>query len=205
MAAEVTIARTNNDALFFGISVLAAGLFLRGLEHRRSGLRTVTIREEIAAQVAPEAGPDLRINLVAGQTIMVAARGITPVLRYALEEARLRRSMLYVLYVKELAVALPASLPANGGGARWQDDPAAAPIMSSMIAQGSQNEVQVIPVYAVSDNPAMSILDLAATLGVDILMLGAPQRSRLVQLLKGNVALEVANNLPENIQLVIYG
>ena len=55
------------------------------------------------------------------------------------------------------------------------------------------------------ENPATTILDLSATLGVDILMLGSPQRRSLVNLLKGNVVTEVARHLPENIQLVIHG
>jgi nucleotide-binding universal stress UspA family protein len=63
----------------------------------------------------------------------------------------------------------------------------------------------MVPVYTVSDNPAATILDLSATLGVDILMLGTTHRHTLVKLLKGNVVTEVARILPENIQLVIYG
>ena len=50
-----------------------------------------------------------------------------------------------------------------------------------------------------------TILDLSATLGIDILMLGTPHRHALIQLLKGNVVTEVARSLPENIRLIIYG
>jgi hypothetical protein len=57
----------------------------------------------------------------------------------------------------------------------------------------------------VSDNPAATILDISATLGVDMLMPGARQRRTLAQLFKGDVANQVAEGLPENIQLVIYG
>jgi nucleotide-binding universal stress UspA family protein len=74
-----------------------------------------------------------------------------------------------------------------------------------MRAIGKENGVTVVPVYLVSDDPAASILDLAATLGIDILVLGTPHRHALVRLLKGNVVTEVAENLPENIQLIIYG
>ena len=74
-----------------------------------------------------------------------------------------------------------------------------------MLEIGRENSVQVIPLYSVSDNPAMSILDLSATLGIDLLILGASQRQTLASLLKGNVVTEVAKNLPENIQLVIHG
>ena len=58
--------------------------------------------------------------------------------------------------------------------------------------------------YAVSDNPAATILDIAATLGVDMLMLGAAHRNAMAKLLRGDVVTEVARNLPENIQLVIH-
>jgi nucleotide-binding universal stress UspA family protein len=139
-----------------------------------------------------------------GQSIMVAARGLTPVLRFALEEARLRQGTLYVLYVKELAVALPGPIE-MAERPRWQDDPEASRIMTSMIELGRQNQVQVIPLFAVSENPAATILDLSATLGIDFLMLGARHRRTLAQMFKGDVANRVAKELPENIQLVIHG
>lgn len=201
---EITIAKHKPDALFFAVCVLGIGLSLRAWAQRRAGLRTVTVSEQIAAHVSPETMPDFQLRLTPGQTILVAARGLTPVLRFALEEARLRQGSVYVLYVKEIAVNLPGSLPSNERP-RWQADPRAAEIITTMLALGQQNNVPVVPVYVVSDNPALTILDMAATLGVDILMLGSPQRHRLVQLLKGNVVTEVAKSLPENIQLVIHG
>ncbi|HZI31702.1 MAG TPA: universal stress protein, partial [Candidatus Binatia bacterium] len=118
--------------------------------------------------------------------------------------ARLRKGTLYVLFVKELAVALPGPLE-NAERPRWQDDLQASRIMYAMLEQGQQNTVSVIPLYAVSENPAATILDLSATLGIDILMLGSPHRNKLVSLLKGNVVTEVARSLPENIQLIIHG
>ncbi len=204
LAVELTIAKTNNDALFFAVCVLGLGLTLRAYTHRREGLRTVVVSEEVAAAVAPEATADFQVNLSPGQSILVAARGLTPVLRFAMEEARLRQATLYVLYVKELAVNLPGPLQTTEKP-RWQDDPQAAQIMYGMLEMAQKNDAQVIPLYAVSDNPAATILDLSATLGIDYLMLGAPHRRTLVGLLKGNVVTEVARNLPENIQLLIHG
>src|SRR4029077_5135041 len=109
-----------------------------------------------------------------------------------------------VLYVKEHAVTLPGPLE-NTERVRWQDDLEAAKIMTTMLELGSQNQVQVIPLFSVSENPAATILDLSATLGIDILMLGARHRRTLAQMFKGDVANQVAKNLPENIQLVIHG
>ena len=70
---------------------------------------------------------------------------------------------------------------------------------------GGKNNVPVVPVYAVSDDPAATILDLSATLGVDMLILGASHRRTLTSLLKGDVVTEVARSLPENIQMIIHG
>lgn len=204
VAVEVTLAKTKPEALFFVVCILGVGLGLRGYSQRRAGLRTVTVTEDIAAAVSPETAPPFRINLVQNQTILVAARGLTPVLGFAIEEARLRQGSIYVLYVKELAVAFPGPL-SEKIRPRWQDDEQAAEIMATMLEQGRQNNVTVIPLYVVSENPAATILDLSATLGIDILMLGTPHRRTLVSLLKGNVVTEVANNLPENIKLIIYG
>jgi nucleotide-binding universal stress UspA family protein len=125
------------------------------------------------------------------------------VLRFALEEAKLRQGTLYVLYVKQLAVNLLGPL-ANRARPRWQEDPRAAEIMCGMFDLAKTAGVNVLPVYAVSDDPAATILDITATLGVDILMLGAPHRTAMAKLLSGDVVTAVARNLPENIQLVIH-
>jgi nucleotide-binding universal stress UspA family protein len=167
-------------------------------------LQTVTLKRELAEAVSPELWANLKLDLSGDQSIMVAARGITPVLRFAMEEAKYRRGALYVLYVKELAVALPARIESLERP-RWQEDRRAAEIMYGMLEMGQENGVHVIPVYSVSDSPATAILDLSATLGIDVLILGASQRQSLAALLKGNIVSEVAKNLPDNIQMVIHG
>ena len=137
---------------------------------------------------------------------MVAARGITPVLQYALDEAQLRKATLCVLYVKELAVYMPQGPVTNGRvRSRWQDDPQASAIMSLVMKSAEQRCVDVMPIYAVSENPAGTILDLAATLGIDYLMLGSSHRLSMTKILKGNVIAQVAAGLPEDIQLIIHG
>ena len=203
LAVEITLAKTKGDALFFVICVLVLGLGLRSYAQKRAGLSTVTVTKEIAELVSPEAIEKLRPHFVEGQRIMVSARGMTPVLRFALDEARLRKATLCVIFVKELAVLLPET-GRGVGRARWQEDPQAAAIMSLMLKLGQEVGVDVLPVYAVSTHPASTILDLAATLGVDFLMLGASHRLSMARLLKGNVVDEVARGLPEDIQLIIH-
>ena len=109
-----------------------------------------------------------------------------------------------MLYVKELAVNLPARIESTERP-RWQEDRRAAEIMYGMLEIGREIGVHVVPLYSISENPAVSILDLSATLGVDLLVLGSSHRQTLASLLKGNVVTEVVKNLPDNIQLVIHG
>lgn len=129
---------------------------------------------------------------------------MTPVLRFALDEARLRKATLCVLYVKEIAVLMPAA-SAPKGRARWQEDPHASAIMTLILQLGKETGVDVLPVYGVSTDPAATILDLAATMGVDFLMLGAAQPFTMAKLLKGDIVAQVAAGLPEDIQLIIHG
>ena len=205
-AVEITIANTKPAALFFAVCVVGIGFTLRAYSMKRAGLQTITLNKELAAAVSPEKWDKLRFSLDSGdQSILVAARGITPVLRFALEEARLRPGPLYVLYVKELAVALPARIE-SPERPRWQDDRQAAEIMYGMLEMGRESGVKVVPLYSVSENPAMSILDLSATLGIDLLILGATQRQTLATLLKGSIlAVKSPKTFPIIFTLVIHG
>ncbi len=202
-AVGITIAKTKPAALFFVVCVLGVGFALRWWAMKHAGYETIIIKKEFAAAVSADHIAQFRPNLTPGQSILVAARGLTPVLRFAIEEAKFRQGNLYVLYIKELAVNLPGPL-ANLERPRWQDDHQAALIMYAMIKLGQEIGVTVIPVYVVSENPAATILDISATIGADVLMLGSTHRTNLARLLKGNVITEVAKNLPENIQLVIH-
>lgn len=207
LAVEFTLAKTKPNALFFITCILIIGLALRAYAQRKTGMQgaeeaeasfdTAMFRKSPAGQAL--ATPDTGVS-----AIMVAARGITPVLKFALEEAQLRKASLYVLYLRTVAVNLPTS-NISGNKLRWQNDRQAAEIMYTVFELNGDRGVPVIPVYAVSEGPAGTILDMAATLGVDMLVLGAPHRSTLASLLKGDVVTEVAAHLPDSIKLVIYG
>jgi amino acid transporter/nucleotide-binding universal stress UspA family protein len=199
---EITLAQTKPEALFFVLCVMLSGLGLRAYAQKRQGLTTVTVSREMASLVNPEMIAALRADIKEGQKIMVAARGVTPVLRYALEEAQLRKATLCVLYVKEVAV-----FPAGPAMKRmkWKEDPEAAAIMTLVLRIGGELGVTVMPVFVTSDDTANTILDVSATLGIDFLMIGASQRMALLRILKGSVVETVAAGLPEDIQLIIHG
>ncbi len=203
-AVELTIAKTKPEALFFAMCVLFAGYALRAYSHKLSGLKTVTVSRGVAAMVTPDMVAAVQPRLDEGQKIMVAARGITPVLGFAMDEAQLRKAVLCVLFVKEISVYLSAT-PTALGKSKWQDDPEANAIMSLMMKLGAERGICVLPVYAVSEDAAATILDLSATLGVDYLLIGASQRTALAHLLRGSVVTSVAAQLPDEIRLVIFG
>jgi amino acid transporter/nucleotide-binding universal stress UspA family protein len=201
---ELTIAKTKPEALFFAVCVLGIGLGFRAYSHKLSGLKTLTVTRRVADMVTPDLVSSVQTRLEEGHKIMVAARGITGVLGFALDEAQLRNATLYVLYVKEIAVFY-ARGPTVPGRPKWQDDPEAAAIMSTMLKLGAERGVCVLPVYAVSEDAVSTILDLSATLGVDYLLIGASHRSALTHLLRGSVVTNVAQQLPDEIRLVIFG
>jgi amino acid transporter len=203
-AVEVTIAKTKPEALFFALCVLGAGYALRAYSHKASGLKTMTVHKQVADMVTPDLAATIEARLAEGQKIMVAARGITPALAFALEEAQLRKATLCVLYVKEIAVYFTGG-PTQVGRAKWQDDPAANAIMTLTMRLGAERGIPVQPVYAVSEDAAATILDLSATLGVDYLIIGASQRTAMAKLLGGSVVTGVAQQLPDSIRLVIFG
>jgi amino acid transporter/nucleotide-binding universal stress UspA family protein len=201
---EITIAKTKPDALFFAVCVLGVGLGFRTYSHQIAGLKTLTVTRKVAEMVTPDLAAKMQTRLQEGHRIMVAARGLTPVLTFAVDEAQLRSATLYVLYVKEIAVFY-ARGPTAAGRPKWQDDPEAAAIMSTMVKLGAERGISVLPVYAVSEDTASTILDLSATMGVDYLIIGASQRPAMVKLLRGSVATNVAQQLPESIHLLIFG
>jgi amino acid transporter/nucleotide-binding universal stress UspA family protein len=201
---ELTLAHTKLDALQFVLAVLIGGLALRAYTLKLQGLTTLTVTREVARMVTPDLVANMRPRLEEGKKIMVAARGITPVLSFAMDEAQLRKATLFVLYVKEVAVYFTAA-GTPLGRSKWQDDPEANAIMCSMLKLGGERGINVIPVYAVSQDAAATIVDLAATMGTDFLVIGASQRPAMAKLLRGSVATNVAQQLPDSIHLLIFG
>jgi amino acid transporter/nucleotide-binding universal stress UspA family protein len=201
---ELTLAHTKLDALQFVLAILMGGLALRAYTLKRQGLTTLTVTREVARMVTPDLAAKMRTRLEEGQKIMVAARGITPVLSFAMDEAQLRKATLFVLYVKEVAVYFTAA-GTQLGRSKWEDDPEANAIMCSMLKLGSDRGINVVPLYAVSHDAAATIVDLAATMGIDFLVIGASQRPAMAKLLRGSVATNVAEHLPASIHLLIFG
>ena len=89
---ELTLAHTKVDALQFVLAILIGGLALRAYTLKRQGLTTLTVTREVAQMVTPDLVTSMRPHLEEGQKIMVAARGITPVLSFALGRSAVAQS-----------------------------------------------------------------------------------------------------------------
>ncbi len=200
-AVEITLAQTKHEALFFVVCVLVVGLALWAYSQRLSGIRTLTVSREVAEIVRPEVVETMRHPAEQAAKILVSVRGLTPVLGFAFDEAELRKAALYILYVREIAV-LYQGLP--DPPRNWKDDPEASAILGTAVQIGKARGIPTVPVFATAPNAASLIVDTAATLGADFLILGASHRGSLTKMLRGNVATEVAASLPDNIQLIIH-
>lgn len=203
VAIWITIALSKLHALIFVSIVLAAGLGIREFTRRR--LQAAPVAPPAAALPAATVVPEPVTSLPAegagegtflGQNILVAVRGWTPALQFALEEMRVHGGQLLVLFIREVKIQIDRR-------GDWHNDPQARKLFNRILSECSSCEIKKL--YSVSDSPAATIIDIAATFGVDTVILGGNRRARLVNLLKGNVVTAVATHLPEQMHLIVVG
>ena len=124
-------------------------------------------------------------------------RGTGRTLDFALRESRETGRRLYLLFVREQRF-----MTEQDSKRKWQEDPEAAEIFAA--AKEKAGNHSPLFCYAVSESAAETIVDIAATLGTSRLILGAPRRNALVNILRGNMVREVSDLLPEEIDLLVY-
>ncbi len=187
----VTIAYTKTPALIFASIIIAVG-FVARLSTRAVPVAPLVPTVPAGTTTATRAALPEKV-----QSILVAAHQVTPALEFAVEQARLYRAQLHVLFIRPIAVNLPIT-PQN-----MEADSEAMAVFN--MVRASANNVDFRPLYAVSDDPAATILDVSASIGADYLILGGTQRGGLERILRGDLVTAVARDLPENIKLIIYG
>jgi amino acid transporter/nucleotide-binding universal stress UspA family protein len=196
-AIELSLLIDKPNARYFAITILLIGLLLRALVlERRMKKEPAPVRPPTlpVATAAPAGAPNSGFE---GESILCAIRGTGRTLDFALREAKQTGRRLYLLFVREQAFVTDQDRKR-----RWQEDPEA----SAVFAEAKQKAEGVVPLfaYAVSPSAAETIVDIAATLGASRLILGAPKRNLLINLLRGNVIREVSSSLPEEIDLLVY-
>ncbi len=196
-AIEMSLLIDKPNARYFAVTILAVGLILRGLVMERRMKKEAapgTVPLEIAAANSAVSTPQ---NVMTAESILCAIRGTGRTLDFALREASKTGRRLYLLFVREQRF-----MTEQDAKRKWQEDPEA----SMVFREAKQKAPDHPPLfcYAVSPSAAETIVDVAATLGASRVILGAPHRNALINLLRGNVIREVSHSLPEDIDLVVY-
>jgi len=189
---EIFIAVEKPDAAFFAGVVLFIGLSARELARRKKFVPAPAL-EAATAPVLRK----VKTGRGAPRTKFLLAMKDTSdrLLRFAIEEAKARNALLYVLRVKEIAVgSLPEKLQLASNGTERK-------VAETLDAADINYHIISIP----SNEVGYTIAEQAATLGVDRVILGATRRGLLEQVLKGSVINSVSTLLPEEVQLVIFG
>ncbi len=197
---EMSLLIDKPNARYFAVTILAVGLVLRGLVQERrmkKEVRPPLVPERMDVDLAAPARESAVGPAIGGEAILCAIRGTGRTLDFALREARKTGSRLYLLFVREQAF-----MTEQDAKRKWQDDEEASRVFNE--AKQKAGDQPPLFAYAVSPSAAETIVDIAATLGASRLILGAPQRNALINLLRGNVIREVSHSLPEEIDLLVY-
>jgi amino acid transporter/nucleotide-binding universal stress UspA family protein len=204
-AIEMSLLIDKPNARYFAVTILAVGLILRGLvqEHRakkEAMPASPLMPEKLPVDLSPAVPREPAIAVLAGaESILCAIRGTGRTLDFALKEARETGRRLYLLFVREQPF-----MTEQDTKRKWPDDPEARTIFAEAKEKTGADDLPPLFCYAVSPSAAETIVDVAATLGASRVILGAPQRNALMNLIRGSVIREVSNSLPEEIDLLVY-
>ncbi len=218
MAIEVTLFIEKPGARVFAVTILAIGLIMRGLAREHSLRKAAKLKaqsHELHHKVEPVSMSSRQLPSVVGSTliqqrvyehstqhhggpILAAVRGLGKTLDFAVGEARETGRPLYVMFIREQ----PAIAPGDRKK-KWHDDKEAKVIFESLKEQGLGESI--LPCYTISDSPPDAIADLASTIGAERVIIGASQRGKLVNMLRGDLISTLSKMLPEDMYLVVCG
>jgi amino acid transporter len=197
-AIEISLFVDKPNARLFAATILVFGLILRGLASERAEKRAASAnlpdglkKSELSISL------EQPISEASGPPMLCAVRGIGRTLDFAIQEAKDTSRPLYPLFVREQPVIAPGDRKR-----KWFEDDEARAIF--LYAKEKASGHTMLPAYAISDSAADTIVDIAATVGASYLIVGAPQRNMLVNLLRGNIIRNISSILPEEIHLLVY-
>jgi amino acid transporter/nucleotide-binding universal stress UspA family protein len=132
--------------------------------------------------------------------IMVPTQGNPSLLDFAFEECKIRQAELQILFIRVLAVTPmgPTTIPTLA------EDAEALALFDRLRDRAEAEGIPLRLLYGVARDVPDAILDMAVTHGADLLLLGATRRGVLWKAMKGDVIQGVAENLPEEVGLLIH-
>jgi amino acid transporter/nucleotide-binding universal stress UspA family protein len=200
-AIEISLLIDKPHARIFVATILAVALILRGLvQESRAKKAAALTPTQLPIQTAKAPTTNTKApsaEIPSGEAMLCAIRGPGRTLDFALREARETGRRLYLLFVREQRF-----MTEQDAKRKWQEDPEARAVFEN--ARERAAEQTPLFCYAVSDSASQTIVDIAATVGASRLILGAPRRGAMINLLRGNLVREVSDTLPEEIDLLVY-
>lgn len=199
---ELTIAVDKPKALLFAGMVLGVGLLGRHFAQ--------------VARIAREAPPKpieknitesaVRLAIPASAPrLLVPTRGNSDLLKFSIRYAQQIKGAVFVLFVREVALTFRERGETIATEAMTLGtDTEAREIFAKAQKMCEDSGVPMMPLYAVSDSPAEIILDHAATLGVEAVIMGVSQRGALWKTLRGDLLQEVMKFLPKSIPMLVH-
>jgi nucleotide-binding universal stress UspA family protein len=216
IAIELTLAVQKPHALIFVGIILAFGLGARYITRsylparKRAPAKPVPAEPAIPLpgiaaappkeEAAPTFGTPAELLDMTRPHVMVATRGGPRLMKFAAEYAKQTGAILFVIYVRQLVVQFAM----GGTGPSLEEDPEAQNVFKLAEAACKERDVAMVPIYVVSRDVADSILDFAATYDVKALLMGVSRQGTLLRALRGDVLTNVADQLPQDIPLLIH-
>lgn len=197
LAVSLTIAGTQLISTAFCGGLIATALVTRWVMRANKRSKPEPFAEPTLGWLAEvEAAEDARIDPDKPR-VMLAARGRHQA-EFAVDLARKRGATLFVMFVRQLRVldVRPGSMPGI------EDDKDAQEALGSAVILAKANGVKVLPIYVTATEIAPEILDHTVTYGCRTLIMGQSRRSLFARRLQGDVLRQVAEALPDDVELI---
>ena len=137
--------------------------------------------------------------------LLVPTRGSHKLIKFAASYAKDKKAALFVLFVREVALMIRERGESVASETMTlSNDEEAKKVFADARKVCDDLGVPMAQLYAVHDSAADLILDHAATLGVDAVIMGVSKRGALWKTLRGDVIKEVVEYLPDSIPLLIH-
>ena len=183
----------------FAAMGITAGYYCRGLVKQLRAAPAAAAEVEVPAAGLALGTPGRELDMSMPK-VMVATRGSPRLLEFAAKYAQQTGSILFVIFVRPLNLTFLA----EDQGPNLSEDPEAIAALRAAQEQCRKLEVPMVPIYVVSPDVAWSILDFAATYSVNALLMGVSRRGSLMRAMHGDTLTAVADQLPQDIPLLIH-
>jgi len=178
-----------NGYLFFVTAGCAA--FLVFLSHFAAA--------NLATTIVPIPMVDLEGDYDPKSNYLLCVSKSSPLIHSVIEEALSRNAEVTILYVKEVSVSRSGPL----AGHHPEEDPVAMEIFNLAMVPAHRLGVPVKFVYLVGGSIVDLILKTAKNTSANRIYLQVSQRSAIVKFMKGDVIGPVAEQMPQDIELII--